>query len=80
MRVEFHQHAVSLRATFPDGSSLAFTLNLAEDPELCWGFNIIRSEESAWPPGWKHLFVLRTPTTRHLPFFEMAPLRPRQPP
>ena len=73
VKVEFHQHAVSLRATFPDGSTLRFTLEEERDPELRWGFNIIRMEESTWPPGWKHLFVLRTPTTRHLPFLDMAP-------
>jgi hypothetical protein len=70
--VKFHQKTVSLRATFPDGSNLRFTLDMDRDPDLRWGFSIMMMEESTWPSGWKHLFVLTTPMTRHLPFLDMA--------
>ena len=68
MTVTFHLHTVSLHATFPDGSSLRFTLDGASDHELRWGFWLPPSR----PPGWKDLFVLRTPTTFHLPLLQMA--------
>ena len=70
--VKFHQNTVSLFATFPDGSNLRFTLDAEADTELRWGFNVLMMDASTWPPGWKHLFVLHTPTTTHLPFLQMA--------